>query len=276
MTSPSASFLMPVYNDAECVQSAIDSVLSQTDSEFQFVIVDDASDSETRKILKASEKRDKRIILIRNTQNMGITKSLNIGVKKCAGEIIIRIDSDDRCIPERLSLIKECFTKNPQIDVIYSSYFLLSKYGEVGGIFQALSPFWTKRFMKWLNLIAHPTIAVRKKTLVDAGLYDETVKSGQDWVLWNKLFANKVKFHRVKTPLVYVCRAMRAYRNPNINQYQWAFDKYLSLNNNKIPHERRATYSRRQNLILALYGLCPRLIYYALIYMMRAAKKSAY
>lgn len=119
--SPLVSVVMPVYNCQLYLSLAIKSILAQTYKNFEFIIIDDASNDSTPKILNDFNKIDKRIILLKNKTKLGVTKSLNIGVSKAKGKYIIRMDADDWSYPERFKLQVELMEKNPQV-VVSGSY----------------------------------------------------------------------------------------------------------------------------------------------------------
>ena len=93
MSIPKVTVLMSVYNGEKYIRDAVDSILNQTFQDFEFLIIDDASTDNTNKILYAYN--DKRIQRIKNKKNIGLTKSLNIGLMAANGNYIARIDADD-------------------------------------------------------------------------------------------------------------------------------------------------------------------------------------
>ena len=90
---------MSVYNAAKYLREAVESILNQTFSDFEFIIIDDKSTDDSLNILLSYN--DPRIVLILNNENVGLTKNLNIGIKKARGEFIARMDADDISIPTR-------------------------------------------------------------------------------------------------------------------------------------------------------------------------------
>ena len=100
MSFPTVSVLTSVYNGERYLRRAIDSILNQSFINFEYIIIDDGSTDSTNKIIQSFN--DPRIKLIENTQNIGLTKSLNIGVKICRGDYIARIDADDISFKQRL------------------------------------------------------------------------------------------------------------------------------------------------------------------------------
>ena len=100
MTNPLVTVLMPVFNGEVFLKIAIDSILNQTFSNFELLIIDDFSTDDTLAILKSYN--DKRIKVIENEKNIGVTKSLNRGLKIARGKYIARMDADDVIHPDRL------------------------------------------------------------------------------------------------------------------------------------------------------------------------------
>lgn len=115
------SVIMPVYNSEFYVTQAVESILNQTYTNFEFIIVDDASTDSTFHIFKNLQKKDKRIILIRNKENLGVTKSLNNALKLSKGKYILRMDADDWAYPERFALQIELMKTHPNV-VVSGSY----------------------------------------------------------------------------------------------------------------------------------------------------------
>lgn len=93
--------LSSIYRDAAFVRQAIESVLAQTFTDFEYLIINDAAVDESREI--AASYRDPRIRIVDNETNLGLTRSLNRGLAMAQGELIARFDSNDVCFPERLA-----------------------------------------------------------------------------------------------------------------------------------------------------------------------------
>ena len=100
--TPKISVVMSTYNRANIVGEAIESVLNQTEPDFEFIIIDDGSKDNTFETLKEYARKDKRIKVLRNETNKGLIYSLNRGLDEAKGELIARMDDDDAMIPWRL------------------------------------------------------------------------------------------------------------------------------------------------------------------------------
>ncbi len=98
---PKLSVVMPLYNAARYLRPAIESILNQTYTDFEFIIVDDCSTDETPAILDSYP--DPRIVRLRNPQNLGIVGALNRGLEAARGQYIARMDGDDIALAERFA-----------------------------------------------------------------------------------------------------------------------------------------------------------------------------
>ena len=103
---PKVSVIMPVYNTKEeYLREAIESILNQTFSDFEFLIIDDASTNGGLSILRVYEQQDKRVRIIENSKNRGVSAARNIGLDKASGEYILFVDSDDVCHPNLIEVL---------------------------------------------------------------------------------------------------------------------------------------------------------------------------
>lgn len=178
---------MAVHNGENYVADAIKSVLNQSLADFELVIVDDASSDGTPDILSSFE--DRRFHIIRNGENLGLTKSLNIGLGKCHGRYIARLDADDRCLADRLQVQVDVFQQNPKMILVASSYYRTNERGRVRKA--KIKPLDDIR-LRWASQfgvsVDHPTAMFRRDLTVDRGLmYDERFVTAQDYDYWLRL-----------------------------------------------------------------------------------------
>ena len=116
MGSPKVSVVLPVYNVEPYIQETIASILNQTFTDFELLVVDDLSTDGTAAIVAGI--KDDRIILIRNTQNLGRAGADNIALKYVRGEFIAKMDGDDLCHPERLARQVAFLDSHPAVNVV--------------------------------------------------------------------------------------------------------------------------------------------------------------
>lgn len=126
--TPLVSVIMPAYNAAEYIEDSIRSVLEQTVSEVELIVIDDCSVDETIDIVNRLAQKDSRIRLYRNKQNMGTARSRNRGMELCRGVYVAFLDSDDIWHPEKLGKQLERIRQS-NADLLYTSYAIVDVSG---------------------------------------------------------------------------------------------------------------------------------------------------
>lgn len=178
------SVIMSVHNtETEYLDIAIQSILDQTFRDFEFILIDDGSDKECAGELQKF--KDERIQLITNPENYGLTKSLNIGLRKARGRYIARMDADDYSYPERLRRQYRYMERHKEIDILGTWVKEGKKIQKCCG---NVSSRWRYTRMLFDNVgIFHPTAFIRADFLKDNHLfYDEEFKKAQDFELWSR------------------------------------------------------------------------------------------
>ena len=108
---------MPAYNAEKYIAEAIESILNQSFKDFEFIIIDDCSIDKTWEIIQKYAEKDKRIVKMRNEENLRISRTLNKGIEIAKGKYIARMDADDRSYPDRLEKQFYFMEKNPEIGI---------------------------------------------------------------------------------------------------------------------------------------------------------------
>lgn len=159
------SVVMSVYNEKEeWLRTSIESILKQTYREFEFIIVlDNPVNALAERVLEEYKEKDKRIVVIKNNQNMGLVYSLNRAIAVARGEYIARMDADDYARENRLQLQHNCICEK-NVDFVISNidYFYEEEYVE-GEKFPAFNNSQLKYLMKKGNISIHPTWFYKKK-----------------------------------------------------------------------------------------------------------------
>lgn len=181
MLVPKVTVLMSVYNGEKYLREAIDSILHQTYTNFEFLIIDDASTDTTPEILH--QYSDPRIRLVKNENNLGLTKSLNKGLALANGEYIARMDADDICMPERFEKQLNYFDRNPETDVLGTGFKIFNANDECTGEKFFPEKVTTSDFSQENQLI-HGSVMVKKSVIIDVGGYNEYFQYVQDYELW--------------------------------------------------------------------------------------------
>jgi glycosyltransferase involved in cell wall biosynthesis len=171
---------MAVYNGARYVRQAIDSILAQTFTDFELVIVDDGSTDETPQILASY--RDPRIVRVENAENLGLTKSLNRGIRASRGELIARQDADDASMPKRLEKQVAYMDTHPTVGLVGSGSRWIDGQGALIREWRPLTdPAEIQQTLLAAVPFLHGTFMFRRDCLSDiGGGYGETKPVAQD------------------------------------------------------------------------------------------------
>lgn len=181
---PSISVVVPVYNRAESIGQAIDSLLRQDFEDFEIVIVDDGSKDNTAEVIGAIS--DPRIRLFAQPMNLGGNAARNRGIREARAPVICFLDSDDEFLPHKLGYIDRYFREHPEVDAVIDSFELVYPPNlhkrNAARINPALTTskaveeaIFARRIFK-----ATPAISARREALVRVGLFDETLRRRQD------------------------------------------------------------------------------------------------
>lgn len=179
---------MPVYNAEKYLASAIESILSQTFRDFEFIIVDDGSNDASWKIIREYQRKDPRIRPLRNRSNLRTTKTLNRGLKKAKGKYIIRMDADDWSYPERVARQFEFMEKHPEIgvsggtiEICDENLNIMNKRG------YPLTDRKVRQKIFRYSPFAHPATIWRTEILKKVGGYNDNLPLSQDYELYFRI-----------------------------------------------------------------------------------------
>jgi glycosyltransferase involved in cell wall biosynthesis len=180
---PKITVLMPVYNCELYIKEAVDSVLNQTFTDFEFLIIDDTSTDKTVEIIKTYT--DSRIKLIEKPSNTGYTNSLNLGLQLAKGKYIARMDGDDISFPQRFERQMIFLEMNSDI-VLCGSWY--SKIGSGDVIKVPKNHDNIKIALLKGNCMAHPSVMMRKQILDKLPVaYNVSKEPAEDYDLWVRL-----------------------------------------------------------------------------------------
>lgn len=187
--NPLVSVIMSVHNGERWLDEAIQSIIRQTYLNWEFIIIDDASNEATQQIL-GNYKNDARFKITRIETNQGLTKNLNLAISMCNGELIARMDGDDISLPERLQKQILFLQQFPQTDVVGGFIEFIDEKSNPKGIWKddrrCVTHEKIKRLLPRRNCIAHPSVMIRKR-IFDEFKYNESQTHSQDWDLWLRL-----------------------------------------------------------------------------------------
>lgn len=193
MKDPRLSVIMSVYNEPiEWLKQSIDSILQQTFKDFEFIIVcDNPSYKDGIDILRSYSDKDKRIILVFNETNVGLTKSLNRGLAIARGDYIARMDADDISLTTRLKIQVEYLEHNPDVLICGSFVDMINDDGDyVRTPYIRTTYREIKSTLIFGSQLAHPTVMFRASNDGKKIIYDESFRYSQDFALWATLIRN--------------------------------------------------------------------------------------
>ena len=183
--NPKITVLMPAYNVAKYIGKAIGSVLAQSFTDFELLIINDGSTDDTETIVRSFP--DSRIRLINQT-NQGVAAALSLGLLNANAPLIARFDADDICMPDRLSVQFSFMMKNPQYIIVGSDAEYVDMHGDY--VFTCNMPAYTCEEIQELAIkqcpFIHAAVMFRKDFIVQAGGYDEQAFAFEDHMLWVK------------------------------------------------------------------------------------------
>ncbi len=188
---PRISVIMSVYNGAVHLREAVDSILAQSFTDFEFIIVDDASTDTTPSILASYAKNDLRVRILTNTVNRERSYSRNLAIREAKAPLVAIMDADDCANPTRLAKQYEYMQLHSEIAVLGGA---IECFEQVTGILR-----WPEHHdcivaqLLFANSVAHPTVMARKNVLMEG--YDIKYPSSEDYELWSRLaFEKNVRF----------------------------------------------------------------------------------
>ncbi len=180
------SVLMSVFNGEEWLKETINSILDQSENNFEFIIINDGSTDNTYKVLESYD--DDRLVII-HQKNMGLTKSLNRGLELARGKYIARIDADDQSESDRLQKQLMFLDENPDIVLVGSNALLIDEAGEnIGKTNLPLSHYELIADLEAFKpVFVHSSIFFRKEEIMGIGGYNDRFIKSQDSDLFLRL-----------------------------------------------------------------------------------------
>jgi glycosyltransferase involved in cell wall biosynthesis len=200
---------MPSFNYALYLPFAVDSVLSQTHSELELIIVDDCSTDGSREIAEHYRQLDDRIITVFHSRNLGLAATRNSALAASSGQFVALCDADDIWLPDKLKVQLDSFRGREEIGLVHSDALIIDADGRPDGrrfssIFQQKKQRTSGDLFDelcWRNFICVPSVVLRRDAVLYAGGFEERLRSLEDWVCWIKV-SRKYCFQYIDDALV--------------------------------------------------------------------------
>ncbi|MEM9924523.1 MAG: glycosyltransferase [Cyanobacteria bacterium P01_D01_bin.50] len=194
------SIIIPAYNAIKYLPETLESVLKQTFSNFEVLIINDGSSDNI--IEWVADIIDPRVKLI-SQDNQGVSAARNAGIDKSKGEYIAFLDADDLWEPTKLEKQLQCLKKNPSLGLIHTAMMLIDEKGKsLGRTFISNVEGDALKALLEENTIVTSSVIVRRNCLETVGKFDRNLHSSEDWELWVRI-ASLYPFALIKEPLVF-------------------------------------------------------------------------
>ena len=195
---PIVSILMPVYKTAPYLREAVDSILSQTFTDFELIVLDDCSPDNAEEIL--DNYTDPRIVRYKGEKNAGLSNVLNVGIGMARGKYIARMDSDDLSMPERLQIQVDYLEAHPDIDLVSVGMQLFGAKEEVW--LREQDPEKVKIIALFHSPILHASSVWRKDSFEKHGLrFRQEMVPAEDYDLWTRALVKGLRLVNLRQVL---------------------------------------------------------------------------
>lgn len=188
MKNPQVSILLPVYNAAQYILKAVDSILQQSLTDFELILIDDGSSDGTEQLVRQLAAKDQRIHLVQRP-NKGLIATLNEGLALARSPLIARMDADDIAFPERLAVQYAYMNSHPDLLAVGSYVMFMDDQDTM---------YRKKTFprgkeileaFRWGCPLVHPAVMMRTDAVREVGGYLSEFPSAEDYALWIRLLS---------------------------------------------------------------------------------------
>jgi GT2 family glycosyltransferase len=240
MMGPSLSVIIPAYNVETYIELAVRSALAQTLIDLEVIVVDDGSTDGTAARVAALE--DSRLRLV-SQGNRGLSGARNTGIRLARGRYVGFLDGDDAWQPERAAMLTEVMEKDPTVGLVSSDYIYLDESGRERGVLRADIPEPTLVQMIQRNYASSGVIG-RRDVFVEAGLFDESLRSCEDLEMWVRVLAHtSYKLRIVPKPLAFY-RERRGSLTTNYSVFLANADRAMRIIRTHAPQLPEVTFLR--------------------------------
>ena len=203
MPSPAISIVMPFYNPGPYLAEAIDSILRQQFSDFEFIILNDGSTDGSEAVVCGYA--DPRIRYLENDRNRGLVFTLNRGLQEARAPLLARMDADDIALPDRLSVQHTYMQQHPEAGLVAAVVELIDAQGRPMGYWKEdhdhTDTADIQSFLAVNNCIAHPTVLARTEIIRALG-YREEQGEAEDYDLWLRWISAGYSIHKINQVLL--------------------------------------------------------------------------
>ncbi|UBF24885.1 glycosyltransferase [Kovacikia minuta CCNUW1] len=227
------SVIIPAYNSMTYLPETLNSVLGQTHADFEVLIIDDGSSDHVQEW--ASKIADSRVKLIAQP-NQGASAARNTGITHAQGKYLAFLDADDLWQPNKLEKQLQCFAENPEVGLVHTWVTMINEKSKpTGGILTSFSEGAVWEQLLERNTIACCSVMVRRDCFEQAGLFDQSLRSAEDWDMWIRI-ARYYPFAVIRQPLA-LYRMIPTSKSKNCQLVEQSLSRIIEKNFQAVPPE---------------------------------------
>lgn len=178
---PQVSIVLPTHNRAQYLSTAIESCLNQSVQDIELIVVDDGSTDATAHILAGIA--DPRVLVLRHATNLGVSAALNTGLARASGEYLTSTSDDNLYAPTALEEMLHCLSSSPELDFVYTDYYVIDDYGIVGRVVEVRPP----ESLIFQNYVG-PCFLYRRAVYEAVGGFDANFALAEDYDYWLRIW----------------------------------------------------------------------------------------
>ncbi|MEY4278363.1 MAG: hypothetical protein RL377_367 [Bacteroidota bacterium] len=225
--NPLISVLLPVYNAEQYLKQSLESILGQTYTNLEIIIINDGSSDQSKEIINSYQ--DARIVYIEQPHNKGLIACLNEGIQIAKGDYIIRMDADDIAFNNRIEKQINFLASNPSIAVVGSNAIFIednvnAPIANWDLDLKIKTSQEIRKTLLWENCLIHPSICMRS-SIAKSFYYDKDQKNYEDFDLWLRIIAKNLNIAKINEPLLYYRVQPNSITQTAIRKHNFYFQK---------------------------------------------------
>lgn len=230
---PFVSVIMPAYNAEKTIGPAIESVLGQSYTDFELIVINDCSKDSTAEIISAFAEKDSRVRFLQNSKNSGVSATRNYGVSEAKGEWIAFLDSDDMWRKDKLEKQLAVVNSYPDAVLSYTASSFISANGAPSGYIMEAEEKTTYKTLLKKNLVSCSSAMVKTEIMKNIKMPNDAMH--EDYYVWLTILKEHKYAYGVNEPLL-IYRLSETSKSANrIKSAKMLFNSYTAVGYGKIP-----------------------------------------